>query len=198
MNNEIKELLGIIDDHKKNEDSIFVQNRKATDNEIELFGEGFPEYIDFIKCVNGFKFRGCCIFPLHEVLERAHGEKNEYMELGYYKYLTFDLDKNTGKYYIVNDASEAIDKESESFDEIIVEIIRIIISHIVHEDTGAFIVYGDWGKTLHEKTETIKKFILGRVHTTQSDINAGEPNQQRKVSKFYAAKGVWAGNYSKG
>jgi hypothetical protein len=182
MKNEIKELLYKIDTYQKQfGESIFVQNRKASDDEIAHFGERFPEFIEFIQFVNGFECgMGMYLSPLHEILKNESDNNISFCfneaarKVGSWQIgRVFSMDKNDGKYKIVDDGSMRLYK-FETFDEIMTVIIAEIFEGIAYKIHGGHytsmenIIYKMYGllygihniqKSPQEKMKILEKFI---------------------------------------
>jgi hypothetical protein len=145
MNNEIKDLLDKIEEEEKQYgDSVFAKNGKANEKEIEYFkkwivkysNKGFPEYIDFVKIINGLNFNGLFLYSLNKKCEYNIYESNEtwwdddeeqkrYIFIGDNDISWFCLNKDNGKYYILDKPGGTIMNEYETFAEIIIKALKI-------------------------------------------------------------------------
>ena len=146
MNIRIQEMLNQIDIiAKKQGNGIFDKNGSAIDEEIAFFNnwikkmlkKGFPEYVEFAKIINGFKFNELYVysldrkskynvFGLNEIL-CGDKESNDYIFFGDNRTSLFCLSKNKGKYYILNKENGIIMQEYETFDEIITEALKTVL-----------------------------------------------------------------------
>ena len=132
MNSEIINLLNKIEAHPcHHEDSIFTRYRKLANNDIELFkelvGGRFTEYIEFMKYINGFSFRDLYLATFDEIWWTVDEHIMCFGWIGSeYNHSTLCLNKNNGKYYILYD-EKTIKAEYESFDEMIIKLLKEVI-----------------------------------------------------------------------
>jgi len=147
MNKTISELLEKLE---KNEEkyggSIFNDNEKANDEEIgyfnnwckELFKKGFLEYIEFIKIINGFNNNGLyiysinkkCDYSIYESNETwwdANDELKEYIFWGDSDISLYCKNVKNENYYILDKGSGSAMEEYKTFDEIMIEALKIAL-----------------------------------------------------------------------
>ena len=147
MNKIIIELLEKLEkNEKKYGGSIFNDNEKANDEEIEyfnnwfkkLFKKGFLEYIEFIKTINGFNNNGLyvysinkkCDYSIYELNETwwdANDELMQYIFFGDSDISLYCKNVKKEKYYVLDKGSGSVMEEYEIFDEIMVEALKIAL-----------------------------------------------------------------------
>ena len=99
-----------------------------------MFKKEFPEYVEFVKIINGFKFNELYvysldrkskynIFGLNEIL-CGDNELSDYIFFGDNRISLFCFSKNKGRYCILNKENGIIMQEYETFDEIIIEALK--------------------------------------------------------------------------
>ncbi|MDR1450991.1 MAG: YrhA family protein [Helicobacteraceae bacterium] len=143
MNEKINDLLDKIEEiEKEYGKNIYTQIEKANESEIKFFNDwivkylenGFSEYIDFIKVINGLNFNGLYIYSLNKKINYNIYESNEIWrenELGQYIFFADDdiswycFNRNNGKYYLLDKPSGDIMNEYKTFDEIIIRALKI-------------------------------------------------------------------------
>jgi hypothetical protein len=148
MKEQIMDLLNKIEEDKKEYgESIFTKNEKTNDTEINHFKEwilkyyknGFSEYIDFVKTINGLNYNGLFLYSLNKKNEYNIYKSNEewwYDDEENKEYIFFGDDdiswycknKNDGKYYILDKPGGNIINEYETFNEIIIKALKISLN----------------------------------------------------------------------
>ncbi|MDR1068270.1 MAG: YrhA family protein [Clostridiales Family XIII bacterium] len=144
MNDQIKDLLDKIEEAEKEfGSSIFAQNEKTNENEIACFEKwisnycenGFSEYVELMKLINGLNNNGLYIYSLDKKSEYNVYEENEtlwYDNEDFRDYIFFGddsiswycLNKKDGNYYILDKPSGTIMDEYKLFDEVIIEALK--------------------------------------------------------------------------
>ena len=151
MNNKISNLLVKINEKlDKQGDNIFIKNEKTNDNEIKYFEKwiekyyknGFYEYIDFAKTINGLEYNGLILYSLNKNRKTNIYDLNEelwYDTERYWDYIIFGedniswycLNRFNGKYYIMKKYT-GINylTEYKTFDEIIIRALNGLLNII--------------------------------------------------------------------
>ena len=148
VNEAIKQLLEKINEEsKKYGIDIFNENKKAGNAEVAIFNKWalekynieFPEYVEFVKYINGLHYNGAHVFSLNS--------SSEYSIYNFYNFnsvtdkrkrqkcLLFASDDlswywlNTSdkKYYVYHHNGKKLDYRYETFEEIMVKILKIAL-----------------------------------------------------------------------
>ena len=148
LDNMIKELINkIAEIEKKYDTNIFEEVSKASDDEINNLKNWFAnhsqinieEYIELIKYINGLSFNGLLIYSLDKECEYNiynsneewwcdNEEQQQYIFFGDDSISWYCVNKNTGKYFILDKPGGNIMEEYGTFNELIIEALNVCLN----------------------------------------------------------------------
>ena len=143
LNNTMKKIIDEIDEQEKNfGGNIFERTKRTDEDDINHFEHWLSkyskadmhEYIDFVKYLNGLNFNGLFIYSLDEHCDYdiyesnetrwENEEQKEYIFLGDDSISWYCLDKNTGKYFILDKPSGDIMEEYKTYHEMMIKALK--------------------------------------------------------------------------